>query len=81
MPQKVSETGHAHAPDMHSCPAPQGRPHAPQFCVSFSRSEHPLVHAVRPPEHAHTPETHGSPEPHAFPHVPQLSGSSLRYAQ
>jgi hypothetical protein len=30
-PQNVSAEGHLHAPDKHVCPAPHGRPHAPQF--------------------------------------------------
>lgn len=43
--------------------------------MSFNKSAHPFLHAVKPFEHEHAPLMHGSPEPHTLPQLPQSSGS------
>jgi hypothetical protein len=68
----ITLLGSMHAPKEHCVPAPQLRPHTPQFASSLATSLHMPSHAAPPFGHWHEPITHVAPVAQAFPQVPQF---------
>jgi hypothetical protein len=76
--RRSTETGpgHPQTPLLHSCPAPQLLPHAPQLDSSELRSAHPILHAVWPAtSHSQREALHEAPVGHALLHRPQWAES------
>jgi len=67
--------GAAHAPSLHTWPAAQACPHAPQLAGLVPVSTHALPQVVAPGAHTHEPPWHACAGPHATPQLPQCAGS------
>jgi hypothetical protein len=63
---------------MHSWPAAQERPHAPQFARSIDRSRHTPLQLVSPAPQTQAPPVQSSPAAHSVPHPPQFNRSVER---
>jgi hypothetical protein len=73
----------AQRPSVHTCPAVQRLPHAPQLARSVSMSRQTPVQLVRPVAHdtTHMPREHTWPAAQAIPQAPQLARSLWRSRQ
>lgn len=63
---------HAHCPAVHTLPAPQTVPQAPQFCALVVVSTHASPQKLLPAGQVQAPCAQVRPPLHALPHVPQL---------
>ena len=74
--------GQPQLPFVHTRPAGQAVPHAPQFWISVARSTHARSQSVSAPQSgAHAPDLHTWADGQAVPHAPQFAGSVVTFAQ
>jgi len=69
----VRPVGHAHVPELHTCPARHTVEHVPQRFASVIKFTHPTVgQAISGAPHPHVPPVQLMPAPHVTPHPPQF---------